>query len=143
MMVLQFVLVITSNIFCVLAAFTDPGSIPTRTYLQCKYKNPLDRPSAPEFVPTWLITYGSRFTELKICSTCMIIRPMRSVHCKDCGCCIEKLDHHCPWIGNCVGKRNYRFFVMFINSLVAMMALVIFAGFEHLILIRATLLKEM
>ena len=63
---------------------------------------------------TILISQLGYFQKYKICNSCNIIRPLRTTHCGTCDNCVLKFDHHCPWIGTCVGKRNYHYFFFFL-----------------------------
>eukprot|EP00434_Breviolum_minutum_P005659 symbB.v1.2.004985.t1/scaffold288.1/size478366/15 len=63
----------------------------------------------------------------RFCQTCHIIRPPRASHCRDCDNCVLRFDHHCPFVNNCIGQRNYIFFSGFLVS-VAFLGLAVFAG---------------
>lgn len=40
-----------------------------------------------------------------LCPECEVIRTPRSRHCNICKRCVERFDHHCPWINNCIGVK--------------------------------------
>ena len=83
------------------AAYTNPGKISTENFVQEIARYPFDE---------WI------FAEKKICETCAFMKPARSKHCRFCNVCISRYDHHCIWLGQCVGRNNYKWFLAFLVS---------------------------
>ena len=46
-------------------------------------------------------------------ATCGKWKPMRVHHCRQCGICSLRMDHHCPWTVNCIGAKNHKSFYLF------------------------------
>ena len=112
------VLCVVVEYYLIMAYITEPGIIPRKCPLypikedleknEENVENNKDKKKEEKYEPTPGI-----FTERK-CETCQIMRPPGASHCSECDNCVMGFDHHCLFISNCVGKRNRKYFVLFL-----------------------------
>ncbi|RMB91149.1 hypothetical protein DUI87_32285 [Hirundo rustica rustica] len=131
-------------ISCLLqTSFRDPGILPRATPSEAAdLEKRIDSMGSSTYRPparTMEVVINKYVVKLKYCYTCKMFRPPRTSHCSVCDNCVERFDHHCPWVGNCVGKRNYRYFYAFILSLSFLTAFIFACVVTHLTLLASNL----
>ncbi|KAK1807020.1 hypothetical protein P4O66_004848 [Electrophorus voltai] len=72
--------------------------------------SPSEQSGEPRGVPDGLLQKSTRRGNW--CPYCKVVRPPRAGHCRICGVCVLRLDHHCVWINSCVGQANHRSFLL-------------------------------
>eukprot|EP00820_Chromera_velia_P005437 Cvel_18252.t1-p1 / transcript=Cvel_18252.t1 / gene=Cvel_18252 / organism=Chromera_velia_CCMP2878 / gene_product=Probable palmitoyltransferase ZDHHC12, putative / transcript_product=Probable palmitoyltransferase ZDHHC12, putative / location=Cvel_scaffold1502:735-6735(-) / protein_length=702 / sequence_SO=supercontig / SO=protein_coding / is_pseudo=false len=68
----------------------------------------------------------------RLCPECNVIKGPRCRHCRTCGVCVDLFDHHCPWIGNCVGRRNHAVFVLHLCSAIVLQCCLLWFSWSFL-----------
>ncbi|XP_010487785.1 PREDICTED: protein S-acyltransferase 11-like [Camelina sativa] len=61
---------------------------------------------------------NSALNNYTFCNYCSKPKSPRTHHCRTCRMCVLDMDHHCPFIGNCVGAGNHKQFIAFLISAV-------------------------
>lgn len=50
----------------------------------------------------------------RYCTACHVDQPVRARHCVRCERCVLTFDHHCPFLGVCIGEKNRHIFFLYI-----------------------------
>ena len=82
-------------LFCILVWASDPGKL--------KKDKDLD-----------FVQLLDTMEASSLCPDCQVVRTPRCRHCTLCNACVDRYDHHCPWVNNCIGRGNLARFYTFV-----------------------------
>ena len=121
--IISFIFYIFELINMILGCCTDPGVLP---------RHPKDLYYITNRPLLRQVINGHKII-VPFCYTCSMFRPPRTSHCSVCDNCVERFDHHCLWLGTCIGKRNYKYFYWFISSLFINQIFQIFSAIYYIV----------
>ncbi|KAE9588693.1 putative protein S-acyltransferase [Lupinus albus] len=112
-LIVGLILTVLDLIFLLLTSGRDPGIVP-RNSRPPEFDDAFDiaTPSMEwingvtphlKLPRTKDVIVNGHTVKVKFCDTCLLYRPPRTSHCSICNNCVEKFDHHCPWVGQCIG----------------------------------------
>jgi hypothetical protein len=73
-----------------------------------------------------------------VCIPCESLRPEDADHCNFCNRCVQKFDHHCVFVNNCLGYRNHKWFLLFLFSFTIYMCTLLIHSAAKLIIFAMT-----
>ena len=113
------------SLFC--SGCMDPGIIP---------RAPPPQENVDHLSRTRNVEVNGHMVVVRYNETCNFYQPPRAHHCSVLNDCIERFDHYCPWVGTTIGKRNYRFYLVFVFSS-SLLCIYTFACSAYLVKMRA------
>lgn len=131
--IITYICIILSELFLFITALSDPGIIQLKQYYQSSLSNKKSKNNSnnsnnhnninneeeeKEVEEEESASFLEDENSMPYCDVCNISQPRGTAHCSFCNCCIEGLDHHCPWMGKCIGKKNMFWFQCFITVIV-------------------------
>jgi len=148
------VLVLYCYLICIMlssmwkAAWSNPGTIPRnldpdpqldseeeRSPTQAEHKMKEAQSLTNAKVQSRWVNIGDYIVPMKWCRRCQSYRPPRASHCRICDYCVQQADHHCTFLNNCIGRRNYFVFLTFLFSTTVAMLSTLAISISHLVLI--------
>lgn len=89
---------------------THPGGIPASGNWDMR---PDEADARDQSAPmSQVLVEKKRTGEVRHCKWCLKYKPDRCHHCRICNICVLRMDHHCQWVYNCIGLRNYKYFFL-------------------------------
>ena len=125
--ILQAALVVYNVAMLTIAVSMDPGYI---------------SPTSPNGYKVDFLQLLEVSDSTQLCPDCLTVRTSRSRHCSVCQKCVERFDHHCPWINNCVGCRNHNYFFQFVFTMFLVLALSLIHAFYALVIVLSNGYKQ-